>query len=124
MIKHGIGKVTLLDASEEMLNKARDKLKDAVKQNIVVDIVKSVMPTLPFEDNSFDVILFSAVRSSFFLGYFREPMIMVNTNRKCLGRPIPRNSMESDHRCTSRIYFDNAEDNVALSGVTETMLTQ
>ena len=24
-----------------------------------------------------------------------------------LPRPIPRNSVESDHGCTSRIYFDN-----------------
>ena len=29
-----------------------------------------------------------------------------------LPRPIPRNSVESDHGCTSRIYFDNAGDNV------------
>ena len=26
-------------------------------------------------------------------------------------RPIPRNSVESYHGCTSRIYFDNAGDN-------------
>ena len=29
-----------------------------------------------------------------------------------LPRPIPRNSMESDHGCTSRIYFDIADDTV------------
>ena len=31
-----------------------------------------------------------------------------------LPRPIPRNFVESDHgcTCTSRIYFDNAGDNV------------
>ena len=47
-------------------------------------------------------------------------------------RPIPRNSPESDHGYTSRIYFDNAGVNVAItlsyvtlmSDVTETMLTQ
>ena len=32
-----------------------------------------------------------------------------------LPRPIPRNSMESDHGCTSRIFFDNAGDNVTLT---------
>ena len=32
-----------------------------------------------------------------------------------LPRPIPRNSLESDHGCTSRIYSDNASDNVALT---------
>ena len=31
-----------------------------------------------------------------------------------LPRPIPRNSLESDHGCTSSIYFDNAVDNVTL----------
>ena len=32
-----------------------------------------------------------------------------------LPRPIPRNFVESDHGCTSRIYFNNAGDNVALT---------
>ena len=32
-----------------------------------------------------------------------------------LPRPIPRNSLETDHGCTSRIYFDNAGDNVMLT---------
>ena len=29
-----------------------------------------------------------------------------------LPQPVPRNSMESDHGCTLRIYFDNAGDNL------------
>ena len=54
-----------------------------------------------------------------------------------LSRPIRVISVESDHICTSRIYFDNAGDNVALTLydvtltlynvkviITETMLTQ
>ena len=28
---------------------------------------------------------------------------------------IPQNSMESDHGCTSRIYSDNASDNMTLT---------
>ena len=32
-----------------------------------------------------------------------------------LPRPIPRNSVKSDKGCTSRIYFDNAGDNVTLT---------
>ena len=32
-----------------------------------------------------------------------------------LPRPIPRNSMESDHGCTSSTYFDNAGDNVTMT---------
>ena len=32
-----------------------------------------------------------------------------------LPRQIPRNSTESNHGCTSRIYFDNAGDNVTMT---------
>ena len=32
-----------------------------------------------------------------------------------LHRPIPRNSVESNHGCSFRIYFDNADDNVKLT---------
>ena len=30
-------------------------------------------------------------------------------------RPIPRNSVESDHRCTFNIFFDNRGDNMTLT---------
>ena len=32
-----------------------------------------------------------------------------------LPQPVPRNSVESCHGCTSRNYFDNAGDNVTLT---------
>ena len=32
-----------------------------------------------------------------------------------LPRPIPRNSVESDHGYPSRIYFDIVDDNVTLT---------
>ena len=32
-----------------------------------------------------------------------------------LPRPILPNSVESDHGCTSRIYFDNVGENVTLT---------
>ena len=38
-----------------------------------------------------------------------------NNRQSELPRPIPRNSVESDHGCTSRIYFDNVGDNVTLT---------
>ena len=41
-----------------------------------------------------------------------------------LPRPIPRNSVESDHGCTSRIYFDNAGDNVTLTLYNVTLMSQ
>ena len=41
-----------------------------------------------------------------------------------LPRPIPRNSMESDHGYTSRIYFNNAGDKVTLTLYTVTPTSQ
>ena len=38
--------------------------------------------------------------------------------------PIPLNSVESDHGCTSRIYFDNAVDNVTLTIYNVTLTSQ
>ena len=37
---------------------------------------------------------------------------------------IARNSVESDHGCISRIYFDNAGDNVTLTLYTVTLMSQ
>ena len=41
-----------------------------------------------------------------------------------LPRPIPRNSVESDHGCTSGIYFDNAGDYVTLVLYNVTLTSQ
>ena len=41
-----------------------------------------------------------------------------------LPRPISRNSEESDHGCTSRIYFDNAVGNVTLTLYNVTLALQ
>ena len=38
--------------------------------------------------------------------------------------PVPRNSVESDYRCTSRIYFDNAGDNMTLTLYNVTLTSQ
>ena len=38
-----------------------------------------------------------------------------HTHQSELPRPILRNSVESDQGCTSRIYFDNASENVTLT---------
>ena len=45
-------------------------------------------------------------------------------NQPELPWPIPRNSMESDQGCTSRIYFDNAGDNVTLTLYNVTLTSQ
>ena len=46
-----------------------------------------------------------------------QPIIIwvTEVNQSELPRPIPQNSVESDHGCTSRIYFDNPGDNVTLT---------
>ena len=41
-----------------------------------------------------------------------------------LPQSIPRNSVGSDHGCTSRIYFDNANDNVMLTLYNVTLTSQ
>ena len=41
-----------------------------------------------------------------------------------LPRLIPRNSVEPDHECTSRIYFDNACNNVTLTLDNVTLTSQ
>ena len=38
--------------------------------------------------------------------------------------PMRRNSVDSDHGCTSRIFFDNAGDNVTLTLYNMTLTSQ
>lgn len=51
----GVGKVSLLDASEVMLDVAKEKLK-----NICMAVVAK-LPDLPFEDRTFDAVMFNLV---------------------------------------------------------------
>ena len=41
-----------------------------------------------------------------------------------LSLTMPRNSVETDHGCTSRIYFDNVGDNVTLTLYNVTLESQ
>ena len=41
-----------------------------------------------------------------------------------ISQSIPRNSVESDNGCTSKIYFDNAGDNVTLTLYNATLTLQ
>ena len=41
--------------------------------------------------------------------------VVHNDQQSELPRPIPRNSVELDHGCTSSLYFDDAGDNVTLT---------
>ena len=61
LVDMGVGKISLLDASTEMLNIAKDKLKDAIQHNIVDACVEAVLPDLPFEDGIFDAVMYNQV---------------------------------------------------------------
>ena len=61
LIGHGVGRITLLDASSEMLSVARDKLKDAIQDNVVAAVVQAKLPDIPFKDGIFDAVMFAQV---------------------------------------------------------------
>ena len=44
---------------------AKDKLKNAIDEKIVDQVVQAKMPTLPFADGNFDAVLFSLVMVPF-----------------------------------------------------------
>ena len=53
--------MTLLDAAEGMVNEAKDNLAEEIKMGYIDDIVQATLPTMPFQDKSFNVVLFSLV---------------------------------------------------------------
>ena len=60
LLKMGIGEITLLDASPEMLTVAAENVGQYVKHKRA-HIVEAVIPPLPFQDNSFDAVMFIQV---------------------------------------------------------------
>ena len=73
----GVGRLCLLDASSEMLNIAKHKLEDEIKQNVVDAIIKAKLPDLPFDNGIFDVVMFNDVSTKYF--FFSAILIL----RKC-----------------------------------------
>ena len=65
LVDMGVGKLCLLDASSEMLNIAKHKLEDKIKQNVVDAIIKAKLPDLPFDDGTFDVVMFNHVSTKY-----------------------------------------------------------
>jgi len=53
-LQNGIGHLTMIDASEGMLERAKQKVKGYV--NEVREIKQHNLPTMPFEDGSFDCV--------------------------------------------------------------------
>lgn len=58
-LQQGVGSLTMIDASEGMLTCAKGKVKDYM--NNVKEVKQHELPTLPFPDNSFDVVIFMQV---------------------------------------------------------------
>ena len=54
----GIGDITRLNASQEMLQIAKEKLDKAIDTN-TAHIVQATLPDLPFQGNDFDAVMFN-----------------------------------------------------------------
>ena len=50
-----------MDACVEMLKFAEQKLKDAIEKDIIGEIIGAKLPALPFDDGSFDAVMFHYV---------------------------------------------------------------
>jgi len=61
LLEAGVGKVSMLDGSDGMLSRAKAKLQNFIDSKNIVDIRKHLLPTLPFEDDTFDVVMFMLV---------------------------------------------------------------
>ena len=81
LIDIGIGKISLLDDSLEMLNFAKESLKDAIETNVVNAAIQARLPDFPFEDGKFDAVMFNQVRSIFIL---RENIQYFRRQKKCI----------------------------------------
>ena len=68
----GVGNVSLLDASVEMLKLAKENLKGSTESNSVRekdereeyhvrDIIEAKLPALPFQDGTFDAVMYNYV---------------------------------------------------------------
>ena len=57
----GIGKMTLLDASSEMLALAKENIDYAIKDKKIDAVVRTTLPNLPFADRTFDAVMFNQV---------------------------------------------------------------
>ena len=61
LLQAGVGKVSLFDASNGMLDLDKNKLDKYQRECRIGGIKQSVLPTIPFEDESFDVVMINMV---------------------------------------------------------------
>lgn len=64
ILKHGVRKLSMMDASKGMLTKANEKLV-AMGLSSYVDVKQALLPNLPYADNTFDVVMMNQVRKLF-----------------------------------------------------------
>jgi len=60
-VKERIGKLSLVDGSEGMLNQAKNKLQKALDAGDIVEMKQGYLPEIQFEDGSFDVVMINQV---------------------------------------------------------------
>ena len=70
LIDLGVGKMSLLDASAGMLKLAVEKLKGAIEKNVVDKITESVLPNLPFDEGTFDAVMYNYVSNKTIILYY------------------------------------------------------
>ncbi|XP_064619601.1 demethylmenaquinone methyltransferase-like [Lineus longissimus] len=61
MLDAGVGKMTLLDANEGMLGKAKEKLQRYITDGRILEVRQHALPTIPFPDESFDCMMINQV---------------------------------------------------------------
>eukprot|EP00112_Aurelia_sp_Birch-Aquarium-sp1_P014437 Seg3117.1 transcript_id=Seg3117.1/GoldUCD/mRNA.D3Y31 product="Demethylmenaquinone methyltransferase" protein_id=Seg3117.1/GoldUCD/D3Y31 len=61
LLEAGVGKVNMFDGSEGMLKQSKAKLQKFIDSKQIVELRQHLLPTLPFEDNKFDAVMFMQV---------------------------------------------------------------
>ena len=61
----------MFDGSEGMLNQSRAKLQKFIDSKQIVELRQHLLPTLPFEDNKFDTVMFMQVSCILFV-FFKQ----------------------------------------------------
>ena len=61
LLQRGLGRAALFDASPEMIERCRWKLRDYVSDGRVSSIEQHHLPTVPFPDATFDAVMFNHV---------------------------------------------------------------
>ena len=61
MLDFGVGHMSMIDGSAGMLQKASAKMTGEITRGQVKDVRQHVMPTIPYQDGTFDAVMFNMV---------------------------------------------------------------